>query len=104
MPTLLNNAGTWTEIDSETVERLEELQLFFVRLVIRVPISTPKTALRSETGLLSMEHRIAKEKIMLVHHIKTLNKETLARRIYDEQVENKWPGLANEAETICRRL
>ena len=100
IPTLLNNFGT--EIDKETMEKHEELQLFYVRLVLQVPFSTPKTALRSETGLLSMKHRIEKEKIMLSHNIK--NERTLACQIYDQQLENKWPGLAAEAENICVRL
>ena len=37
LPTLLNNSGTWTEIDKQTEERLEE----------RVPVSTPKFRDRS---------------------------------------------------------
>ena len=45
------------------LERLEELQLFYIRLILQVPVSTPKVALRSETGLMSMEHRIEKETI-----------------------------------------
>ena len=51
-----------------------------------------------------MKHRIEKEKIMLINHVKQLNKETLARQVYNQQVENKWPGLAMETERICRRL
>ena len=90
LPMLLNNSGTWTEIDTETVERLEELQLFYIRLILQVPVSTPKVALRSETGLMSMEHRIEKEKVMLVHCIKSFDKRTLARQVYDQQVQQNW--------------
>ena len=104
IPTLLNNAGTWTNIDEKTEDRLEELQLFFVRLVLQVPVSTPKVALRSETGLCSMKHRVEKEKVMLIHHIKSLSQRTLARQVYNQQVENNWPGLAAETRTICERL
>ena len=104
LPSLLNNAGTWTDMDEETVERLEELQLFYIRLILRVPVSTPKPLLRSETGLISMKHRVEKEKLMLVHHIKRLDDKTLAKKIYDEQRRNEWPGLAKEAELISKRL
>ena len=76
LPSLLNNAGTWTDIDEDTLDRLEELQLFYVRLILRVPVSTPKALLRSETGLLSMSHRIDKEKLMLVQHLKNLNEDS----------------------------
>ena len=104
VPTLLNNCGTWTDMDKETEDRLEELQLFFVRLILRVPVSTPKVALRSETGLLSMKHRVEKEKVMLIHHIKNLSERTLARQVYDEQRKNNWPGLVSETKAICNRL
>ena len=104
LPTLLNNAGTWTEMDKVTEERLEELQLFFVRLILRVPMSTPKVALRSETGLMSMRDRVDKEKVMLIHHIRSLDENCLARQVYDQQIQNNWPGLASEARDVCERL
>ena len=69
---LLNNAGTWTDIDRRREEMLEELQLFFVRLILRIQVSTPKVAIRSETRLLNMKQRVEKEKLMLIKHIKDL--------------------------------
>ena len=41
---------------------------------------------------------------MLTHHIRHLPESALARQVYDEQVENGWPGLAKEAKEICLRL
>ena len=104
LPTLLYNAGTWVNISKETEEVLENLQLFFVRLVLQVPQGTPKIALRSETGLLSMRLRIYKEKCMLVHHIRGLETSTMARMMYEEQKKNSWPGLADEVSRICSKL
>ena len=49
LPTLLYNCETWVGINKETEERVENLQLFYLRLALRVPQSTPKLALRSET-------------------------------------------------------
>ena len=104
LPSLLNNAGTWTEMSKDTESDLEELQLFFVRLILRVPQSTLKVTLRSETGLQSMKHRVEKQKVMLVHHLKNLDARTLARQVYDQQKENSWPGLVLECQNICKRL
>ena len=104
LPTLLYNSETWVEISKEAEEKLENLQLFFVRLILRVPQGTPKIALRSETGLLSMKLRIWKRKCMLVHHIKNMGMDTLARQVYDEQQRFGWPGLAKEASSICLEL
>ena len=66
IPSLLNNSGVWTEIDEKTVLVLEELQNTYARRVLHVPLSTPKVSLRSETGLLSMKHRIWEEKVRMV--------------------------------------
>ena len=41
---------------------------------------------------------------MLIHHIRTLDKEALASEMYYEQVKNNWPGLAREAGDICEQL
>ena len=71
LPTLLYNAETWVEISREAEERLKNIQLFYLRLVLRLPKGTPKPALLSETGLLGMKYRIWKKKVMLAHHIKT---------------------------------
>ena len=48
------------------MDRLESIQERYVRLMLEVPVSTPKIALRAETGLLSMKHRIWSEKVSLV--------------------------------------
>ena len=104
LPTLMYNSDTWVDIPKEAEEKLENLQLFYVRLVLRVPQGTPKIALRSETGLLSMRLRIWKKKCMLVHHIRGLGNETLAKKVYEEQRRNNWPGLAVEVTKICSEL
>ena len=41
---------------------------------------------------------------MLVLHIRSLEEETLARKIYETQKEKRWPGLAKEASKICEEL
>ena len=104
LPTLLYNSETWVHIPKVAVDKLEDLQLFFVRLILRVPQGTPKVALQSETGLLSMKLRIWKRKCMLIHHIKNMENGTLAKQVYSEQMENGWPGLAKEVTVICKEL
>ena len=41
---------------------------------------------------------------MLIHHVRNLGLETLARKTYEEQLANNWPGLAKEVEDICLKL
>ena len=71
---------------------------------LQVSRGAPKASLLWDFGLLDMSLRVKIEKVMLVHHICGLDEDTLARKVYDEQMLNKWPGLAQEAEDICREL
>ena len=100
VPSLINNCSTWIGITSELVDRLEGVQEKFIRLILEVPVSTPKVALRAETGLKSMKHRIWYEKLNLVQAIRRMQ-GGLAKEVYNEQVTHGWPGLAKEATEVC---
>ena len=51
-----------------------------------------------------MALRVKKEKVMMVKHVRELELDSLARQMYEEQVKNGWPGLAQETEQICKEL
>jgi hypothetical protein len=104
VPSILSGAGTWTEMSPASVRRLEALQHWFLRLVLRVGPGCPVASLRWETAMLSMELRVWVEKLMLVRHIRSLGEGTLARIVYEEQKRMAWPGLAREATEICKKL
>ena len=104
LPTLLYNSETWVNISRQATERLDNLQLFYLRLILRVPKSTPKPALRSETGMLGMKVRIWKQKLMFTYHLKNLKDGVLAKDVWKEQLQNDWPGLAREVSQICIEL
>ena len=42
---LLNNCSTWIGIKNKQVDRLEAIQDTYIRLMLEVPVSTPKVAL-----------------------------------------------------------
>ena len=69
-----------------------------------MPQGTPSAALTWETGLLEMGLRVKLEKLLLVLHIRTLDEESIARKVYEEQMLQSWPGLAAETAQICRDL
>ena len=104
IPSLLANCGTWTELPSKAVEELEDMQNLFIRMMLQVPVSTPKAALRGETGILGMRHRIWLEKVKLAQFLRQSGTSTLAGAVYHEQVVQGWPGLAMEVEDICKTL
>ena len=104
VPSLLHGCGTWVGITAPMEKKLNDLQLWFARLALQVGKGTPRVALTWETGLLNMKLRIWIEKVMLVLHIRSLDANTIARKIYEEQKLNKWPGLVEETTNICKEL
>ena len=100
---LLNNSETWTEITGEALADLENLQYFFLRMVLDTPRTTPKVALLWETGMTSMECRVIKRKLRFIKHLKR-SKGHLANEILKEQIANNWPGLSKEGNLICEKI
>ena len=55
-------------------QKLESMVEQFIRLIMEVPVSTPKIALHAETGLLSLIHRVWVENLNLVLAIRKYQK------------------------------
>ena len=60
VPSLLSGAGTWVGATRKEVEMCDKLQDLFWRVMLKVPESCPRIALRAETGMMGMKHRIWK--------------------------------------------
>ena len=41
---------------------------------------------------------------MLILHIRNLDQSAIARKVYEEQKRENWPGLAKETQEICEEL
>ena len=106
VPALLSGAGTWFGLREckKAVELCESLQNFFWRVMLKVPESCPKLALRCETGMMGMKWRIWQEKIFLLLRIKKQPEGVLARQVYEEGRAKGWPGLSEDVSNICKQL
>jgi hypothetical protein len=104
IPSILHAAGTWVNINKATEDKLNALQLWFLRLALRIGQGSPVAALLWDTSQLDMSIRIYREKIMMVIHLRSLDVATLARIVYEEQKKQNWPGLAQETTAICKKL
>ena len=104
VPSLLHGAATWVEMSAAAELKLNKLQNWFVRLVLQLGPGAPVAALLWDACLLDMGLRVWREKLMLMLHIRNLSEGTLANRIYREQRDNTWPGLALETKNICEQL
>jgi hypothetical protein len=104
IPSLLHGAGTWVSMSQKTEKNLNAIQHWFLRLAFQVGPGAPLASLLFETEMLDMGLRVWREKLMLALHLKSLEESTLARQIFEEQLDQKWPGLASEVEEICKEL
>ena len=104
LPSLLHGCEIWTDISKETEKKLEDLQVFYLSLVLQVGPGTPRVGLLAQTGLMSMKYRIWVEKAMMILHLRVLDEESLASRIWTEQRNWGWPGLTREVSSICKAL
>ena len=104
IPSMVHGAGTWVEMNKSTEKRLNTLQCWFIRLILKIGLGSPVSGLLWDTALLDFGLRVWIEKIMLVIHIRSLDGNSLARNTYNQQKEINWPGLVQETKSICQEL
>ena len=104
IPSMLHGAGTWIEMNPVTEKRLNSKQSWFVRLIYQIGQGSPVSALLWDNFLLDMGLRVWVEKVMFVYHLRSLDKDSLAKRTYMQQKEHNFPGLVLETKIICQDL
>ena len=104
VPSLLAGAGTWLGEIQDTVDICDSIQNFFWRLIMDVPESCPKVALRSEPNVTGMKWRIWEAKHILLKQIQQLEDTALAKRVCKEADDRGWPGLHKEVRDICSKV
>ena len=104
VPSLMYGSGTWVEMNSNTVKKLNNLQNWFIRLILQIGPGAPVASLCWETGFLDMEIRAWRDLIMMVIDLRNMEANTLARQVYEVQKNRHWSGLAKETAKICALL
>ena len=104
LPSLLHNAGTWVEMPAAAVKKLNSLQGWFLRLLLRQGPGVPSSSLLWESSCLDMELRVWLAKVMMILHIRGLKEDSLARQVWKEQRLMAWLGLALECDIIAEKL
>ena len=104
IPSLLHGAGTWVKISRATEKQLNKLQGWYIRLILQIGPGSPIAAMMWDFSLLDMSIRVWREKLMMIIHIRDLDQDSLANRVYEEQKAKQWPGLAQETKIICEQL
>ena len=104
IPSLLSGAGTWLGATQDEYDKCDRLQDMFWRIMLEVPESCPKVALRAETRMISMKYRVWQQKLLLLQRLKNQDNRALSSKILKVQQAKEWPGLSVEAREICSEL
>ena len=104
IPALMNNSDGWNVLDKQVQKEVEEFQSRFLKEILAVPNSCPRSALNYESNLLRMKYRMYGKVLNLIKHIFHQEEENLLKQILSEQVKNGWPGLSRDAMTIAEEL
>ena len=105
IPFLLNSSETWLNIPNEAMNLLNEMQDIFLWKLLKTPKSTPKILMYFDTGQMFMRNRVKQRKLNFLWHLSSLEKESIAFRIYEEQKEKEHlPGLVNECRKYLEEL
>ena len=101
---LINNADTWNNINAKSIKTLNNLQNMHVRNMFATPRSTPTPALSWDTGMLTMQYRIELKQLNLLHHLRKLKDDNLAKEVFNVQNKYKFPGLITDMRKVIIRL
>ena len=104
LPSLLANAESWTEIPTDCMQSFESIQNLLLQKIFSVPKTTPNAALRWDTGSVSLEMQINKKKLLFLYHLIKMDEKSLAKEIFEVQVNKRLPGLADECKILLTTL
>ena len=104
IPSLLHNCESWIGLTDKHISTLQDFQNDFIRRVLRIPDSTPKSLIQWDVGLLPMKWRIGKSKLNFVSKIMKKDRSNLCRKTIVSEVLNNIKGLGYECSILCNEL
>ena len=66
---------------------MQQMVYFLVLGLLRVPMGTPKLAMKWDFGMLAMKFRIMVRKLTFVNSIQHMDEESLAKQVLREQTQ-----------------
>ena len=103
IPYLLNSADTWFGINNKAMEMLNHIHNTFLQRILKVS-SACIPLMYWDSGQLLMKNRILKKKLLLTHHLATLDQKSLAFKVFQNMKIQNLPGLIPEIEETLTEL
>ena len=102
IPFLLNNCSSWMRIRKSDMDRLDKFHNLFLNNILGT-FNCPISLMYWDLCMLTMHHRILKEKLVLFHHISCLPHASLAGQFLDLQQRLHFPGITDEVQGFLNR-
>ena len=97
---ILTNAEIWHPIKDDQMDVLENVDLMYIRKILKGHSKAPKETFFMETGLLPFKFITMKRRLMYLHTILHKPKSELIRKVYDVQkvlvTKNDWCQLVEQ--------
>ena len=100
LSSVLFNSQAWSDIKKSEFERLQVVQLKYLKRSIKAPSSCPNAGTFLEFGILPIEGEIHTRQLSFLHHILLLEESDPVYRMYVEL--KSFPAERNWANDICQ--
>ena len=104
LPFLLNSAETWISLGKVGINILNEIHDQFLWKILKISKSCPKPLMYFDLGQKLMKYRVMKKKLLFVHHLSQLEKDSIPFLLYNEQKLKNLPGLLFEVKDMLNNL
>ena len=104
IPYLYHAAECWIDAPKQSIQVLMQLQVTFYKAILATGNGCPTVGLFWQTGGMLPEYRIMEYKLLFYHHIRNLDKQTLAFRISQEERKMKIRGFMTECKIMLAEL
>ena len=102
IPFLLNNSSVWLRMKKKDMDRLDKIQNLFLNTLLAT-FNCPISLMYWDLAILTMHHRILKEKLNLYFHIMNLPENSLSRNFIEIQHSLHLPGIREEISEFLNR-
>ena len=97
-------AECWIDVSEATIKTLNSLEECFYLTALAAPRSCPKPGIYWEVGGKTAENRIIESKLLFYYHLVNLSNDTLAKKIYLEEIKLNIGGYHHECQIYLANL
>ena len=104
LPMILFSSECWISISKKTLRLLDGLFHSFCQAIFRVKVGCPTPSFYIESASIKFAYLILERKLNFVHHLANLEEDSIAGRIYNEEIRSSSFGLHTEVKGHLEKI